>query len=231
MLAQLLFSSNAAASADIGKVSMLSGNADVLRGTGPSIPLSTGDAIRQLDIIRTRKNSLLEIAMNDGSRLTIGESTRLDIKEYLAGKKPRGRLDLMRGRIRAVVSDIFSRRKESFQIKAATAVVGVQGTDFIVIADAMKTRIEVLKGVVSVKSTDPGVRKTRTLTAGQAAVVKKHAQPVLITGTRRNEFGSGSSLDIISGGTQPDSPVLITPETSSGSAPPALPPIPNPPGR
>lgn len=226
-----IWTSSAFAATDIGKISRIEGSADVMRGAAPAVSLAIGDSIFPQDVVRTQKKSLLGITMNDGSRLTIGESTRLDIKQYLAGQKPKGMLDLVRGRVRAMVSDVFSRRKESFQIRTTTAVVGVQGTDFIVIAEATQTRIEVFKGVVSVRNTDPGVKEVKILRAGQAAVVRKQASPMLILFREKAEFGSGSSLDILSGGTQPNAPALLTPKVSSGKAAPALPPVPNPPGR
>lgn len=221
----------ASAATYIGKVSRLEGSADVLRGRGPAVDLAMENPVYGKDILRTRKRSLLEISMNDGSRITIGESTRLDIKEYLAGQKPRGMFDLMRGRVRAVVSNVFSKRKESFQIRTTTAVVGVQGTDFIVLAGAMETRIEVFEGVVSVKNTDPNVKARKILKAGQAATVRKGEPPLLTMPQHMKQFGSGGSLDILSGGTQSNAPTMITPKTSPGKAAPSLPPIPNPPGR
>jgi hypothetical protein len=56
----------------------------------------------------SEKNAALIIAMQDGSRLTLGENNRLEIASYVTGEQPSGLLNLLRGRLRSVVTETFS---------------------------------------------------------------------------------------------------------------------------
>ncbi len=57
-----------------------------------------------------------------------------------------------RGQVRAVVTDAFSSRKDSFRVKTPTAVVGVQGTDFGLEVLPLVTLLTVYEGVVSARN-------------------------------------------------------------------------------
>lgn len=169
----LLVSSQAAQgwAAEIGKVSALTGRADVSRAGSAAVELKIEDGVSQADVIRTKKNSRLVLTMVDGSRLTMAENTRLELKHYQVEGKPAGLLKVSRGRLRAFVSKVFSSRSESFQVRTPTAVAGVIGTDFAVIVEALFTRVVVFQGIVSVRNIDPNIPKREILKKDQSTVV------------------------------------------------------------
>jgi hypothetical protein len=211
----------------LGKVSQLRGSADVERGGPPARALALGDPLFEQDVVRTLSGSLLEIQLRDGSRLTLDENTRLALRQYAAEARPAGMIELFRGRLRAWVGEVFSSREESFRVRTPTAIVGVQGTDFLVAVQSLVTWVEVVKGLVSVVSSDPAVGGRILLQPGQFATVRKGQAPRRASGAAAaGTPGSGGTADLRSGGIQTKDPLLMTPNAGSG---PVLPPNPNPP--
>jgi hypothetical protein len=164
--------------AEIGKVSALSGRADVTRGEAGAEELKIDDGVMQTDVIRTKSDSRLVLTMSDGSRLTMAENTRLELKHYQVEGEPAGLLKVTRGRLRALVSKVFSSRSESFQVRTPTAVAGVMGTDFAVIVEALFTRVVVFKGIVMVRNIDPNIPKREILRKNQSTIVWQGEPPL-----------------------------------------------------
>jgi ferric-dicitrate binding protein FerR (iron transport regulator) len=215
-----------AQAAEVGKVTRLAGSADITRGGAPARLLQAGDAIEMQDIVRTKSNSSLEITLSDGSRLTLGEDTRVNLAEFITGAEPAGLLELTRGTLRAFVTDLFSSRRESFRVRTPTAVAGVQGTDFAVSVKALLTQLIVYQGVVVVSSVDPRIPQRETVRAGQFTLIKQGEPPEPARGLPPTAFGSGGTLDLRAGGEQGREPSLLIPNVPS-SIP--TPPIPRPP--
>ena len=214
--------------AGIGEVTRLVGEADVTRGAAPAQTLRTGDSVQAKDVLRTKKDALLEVTMTDGSRLTLGESSRLEVANYVTGDQPDALLDLTRGRLRSFVTDVFSSRSESFRVRTPTAVVGVQGTDFALILEALLARLRVYAGIVVASNVNPQVPDRRVLRAGQSTVIRENQPPDEPEDFSVATFGSGGQADLYFGGDQGNNPLGLTPTVPS-SVP--APPIPSPPGR
>ena len=213
----------------IGTVTEVQGHADVIRNAAPPVRLSIGDQVHRADTIRTRTRSFVEITMTDGSRLSIGQSTELHVEQYAVGSQPHGLLHVIRGRMRSLVSSVFSKKKESFKVTTPTAVVGVQGTDFAIAATSVKTRVDVFKGVVAASNIDTSIPGKCILHPGESAEIYKGKPPVkLAAGTSMTGLKSGATQDIYSGGEQGTDPRALTP-TRVQSVP--LPPVPSPPTR
>ena len=211
----------------VGQVSKLQGAADVERGGAPAQALSLGDELFEQDVVRTLAGALLEIRLRDGSRLSLDENTRLALSQYAAEAEPDSMIQVFRGRLRAWVGEVFSSREESFRVRTPTAIVGVQGTDFLVAAQGLVTRVEVFEGLVSVISSDPMVAGRTLLRPGQFTEVRRGQGPQPAAGRGTTERpGSGGRSDLRSGGIQSKDPLLLTPNVTSG---PVLPPDPNPP--
>ncbi len=156
---------------EIGRVSGLTGRADVSRTGALPEDLRVDDAVLQADVLRTKSGSRLILTMSDGSRLTMAENTRLELKHYRIEGQPAGLLKVTRGRLRALVSKVFSSRSESFQVRTPTAVAGVMGTDFAVIVEALFTRVVVFEGIVVVRNIDPSIPKREILRKNQSTIV------------------------------------------------------------
>jgi len=228
ILLSLLLITATASAQEVGKVTRLKGQADVTR-SGQTLGLHTGDAIETQDVVRTKRASALDVAMIDGSNLTLGESTRLEVAQYTTDTQPEGLISVTRGRLRALVSKTFSSRSESFKVRTPTAVAGVQGTDFLVLAEALQTRLFLYEGVLSAINVDPSVHGKVILHPGQSTQIKLDRPPETPTSSAEPTSqgpapGSGSRQDLQSGGSQIDDPGQLTPGSGGGAV---LPPIPN----
>ena len=184
----------------VGKITRLSGSADVTRGQAAPLGLNIQDSIEDKDIIRTKSKSLLQITFNDGSRVTLAQRTRLLVSEYITDKEPSGVLDVTRGKIRAFVSDTFSTRKESFRTRTRTAIAGVQGTDFEVHSRAKETDILVHEGIVSVRNINTDIPSHLLIRAGQSSTTLLNQVPTMNKKSTTSKSGVNSSLG--SGSTQ-----------------------------
>lgn len=191
-------------------------------------PLRVGDAIAGADVVVTGADGRVTIQLEDGSELQIEARSELRLSEYRLEPRPAGLLDLTRGRLRAIVTDTFSRHKESFRVRSLTAVMGVQGTDFLVFAATDVTFVRVNEGLVRVANLDPSIPGALVLGPGEAARIPLGAapQPLQPGGAGPAAFGSGGSLDLRSGGSQADAPDVLAPQPPP---PVRVPPLPNPP--
>jgi len=214
--------------ADIGKVTLLVGEADVTRGTNAAQILHVGDHVQARDVLRTKKDSMLEVTMGDGSRLTLAESSRLEVANYATGDQPDALLELTRGQLRSFVTDVFSSRSESFRVRTPTAVAGVQGTDFELRLEAQEARLLVYKGLVVAYNVNPQLSERQVLKAGQWTIIAQGKPAEKPKDFSPGTFGSGGQANVYFGGDQGDDPLGLTPTVES-SVP--VPPIPNPPGR
>lgn len=229
-----------------GNVASLSGQVDLIRENEPAQSIVVGDEIFAGDILRTGKKSMVVINLPDGSRLSIGENSKLEITKYLTEREPEGLITMVRGRVRAFVSEIFSSRKESFRIKTPTAVVGVQGTDFTVIASSFKTWVEVYEGLVVTENLDEDIVGRKLVGPGQAAIIKQDKPPILINDyinsgfkqgiewetppdkREKTDIGSGGVQDLTTSGFQSGDPTQLSPVLNRSDA---VPPVLTPPRR
>lgn len=243
-----------AGAAEIGKVAGLTGEADLSKAGAAPISLQVGDSVYGEDVIRTKSGSRLVLTMVDGSRLTMAENTRLELKRYKTAGQPSGLLKITRGRLRAFVSKVFSERSESFQVRSPTAIAGVMGTDFAVIVEAMFTRVVVFEGLVSVRNIDPRIPERRLLRKNQSTIVREGLPPLppvslkiliqevlgVAAGTtagegeeQADEEGSGEELLPANGNDiriiPPDDPPPFALDEGSASVPPTEPPQTEPP--
>lgn len=192
----LLVLQTALAQTPVGEVVSLTGTPERLQGTAITL-LVVGDTVLDSDTIRTDGASELMLEMRDGSRLSIDRDSRVVLQEYLPSGQS-AEVGVIRGRLRAVVSDTFSRRRNAFRVRTSTAVVGVQGTDFLVEAFAASTRITVYEGIVEVINADPTVRGSQQLTRRQTVLVRRGEAPPAPTDLQTT--GAAGVSDINSGG-------------------------------
>lgn len=111
-----------------GEVTGLMGTSNFIR-SDRRLLANLRDSVLTTDTVETAKESRIKIYFIDDSRLTLGEKTRLSVKEYLRGnEKQRGRsiFRLTDGMVRALVG------KNSLEIHTPTAVAAARGTEFIV---------------------------------------------------------------------------------------------------
>lgn len=110
-----------------GEIRALKGKASVIRADKP-MNAAVRDNLLLMDTVETEKDSKAKILFVDDSLLTLGERSRLLVKEYLLGDdKKRGQsvFNLIDGKVRAIVG------KNKLEINTPTAVAAARGTVFI----------------------------------------------------------------------------------------------------
>ncbi len=117
----------------VGKISFLNGRVDILpQGQGIAIPLESGAPVSLKDIIRTKSNSRAEITFNDGTVVRLAQGTRVEVKNYLfneSGARSKGVLNLLRGKIRAIVP----KGSKGIDVLTPNAKASATGSDFFFI--------------------------------------------------------------------------------------------------
>jgi len=166
---------------EVGTVAGLDGTADIGRG-GAWTPATVGAPIEQGDQLRTGRPGRLKVVFQDDSVLSVSEESLVVVNEQVfdpATKKARSYFDLIQGKLNSIVSEYYSRPGASYQVKTATAVAGVRGTEFTVSYDPDDEVTEVLgfNGTVQVHSlwdpAGPGV----IITANEATTVAQGRLP------------------------------------------------------
>lgn len=114
-----------------GRVDALSGAAYLKHGPARWAVLSPGQEIDRGDSIKTGPDGRVSIVLEDGTRLSIGNDTELEITEFTLKKDSRNAVySLSSGKLRAVVGKFSG--KSSIKVKTPTGIAGVKGTDFII---------------------------------------------------------------------------------------------------
>jgi len=174
---------------EVGTVAEFEGSADIGRG-GAWTPAAIGAPVEQGDQLRTGKPGRFKIVFQDDSVLSVSEQSLVVVSEQVfdpANSKARSYFDLIHGKLNSIVSDYYGRPGSSYQVKTATAVAGVRGTEFSVSYDPDDEITEVLgfNGKVEVHSlldpSGPGV----IITAHEATSVERGQLPT--TPRRYNE--------------------------------------------
>jgi hypothetical protein len=174
---------------EVGTVAEFEGTADIGRG-GAWAPAVIGAPIEQGDQLRTGKPGRFKVVFQDDSVLSVSDQSLVVVNEQVfdpASGKARSYFDLIHGKLNSIVSDYYGRPGSSYQVKTATAVAGVRGTEFSVSFDPDDQVTEVLgfNGKVEVHSlldpSGPGV----IITAHEATTVEKGQLPT--TPRRYNE--------------------------------------------
>lgn len=226
--------------ASVGRFSVVEGRVDVLRpGESRATEVKLNDSVSPGDIVRTKSSSFAEITFDDSARVRIGQSSRVEIKDYeLDGtKRKAGSLRLMRGKLRATVPKTLGsilpaafRGKTSFEVTTDTAVAGVRGTDFFVFYSMGITSVMVLDGIVDAMTLGMPESALR-VKSGEFTVIKPDKAPsepgsfhgAAVSSVSKETSGSGggaqaSAIDLTDG---PMSGTLLT-ETVSGAGAPAI---------
>ncbi len=182
--------------ADIGHIKAFQGDISVTRdGKEKSIKLTGAEPVLFRDLDETDFGARLELQLDDGSVLTIGEDTALKIDEMIYDPKTNRRSISLRvtvGTIRVKVSKNKAPGSK-FRVTTPTTVTGVRGTEFTVSVDEQgKTRVITLEGSVAVRPAGQNERRpTSKAEQEQGAPAEKGTE----------EAGDASSGDGSSGET------------------------------
>ncbi|NLK67070.1 MAG: FecR domain-containing protein [Campylobacteraceae bacterium] len=119
---------------DIAVVKMVEGHPIVRRGND-TISVKVGDVLQEKDILITDSGSKIGAIFDDGSTITLGESSFLNIEAYKFSpieEKYKFSLNLDKGQILFESGKIGDLAPESFELKIPDGAIGIRGTKFLV---------------------------------------------------------------------------------------------------
>lgn len=162
---------------EVGAVAAMEPPADVGRG-GNWFPVSLGTAIQQGDTLRTGPSGRLRVVFQDDSVFSLagGSEVLVDDSVYEGGRRVRSVMELLRGKVRALVSEYSG---GVFELGTPTAVAGVRGTDFIVVYDESAARTDVVgvTGAIGVRGALGVVAQEVTVRSQQISRVEHGKLP------------------------------------------------------
>ncbi len=166
---------------EIGTVAELEGTAEIGRA-GTWLPAAIGSAIQQGDTLRTGTPGRLRVVLQDDSVLTIADDSEIVIDEEVFDSSQgiaRSVMHLLRGKIRALVSEYYERPRNEFRIETKSAIVGVRGTQFVIVFDPATEVTEVAgaSGRAEVHSVLDRVGHAVFITAREATTVVRGQYP------------------------------------------------------
>ena len=129
--AQLAQSGSTASSEPIGKVTELTGSAEVTRTNGVEESLSLGDSVYLGDVLRTGADSTLGITFIDDTLFSLGADARLLLNDLIfdpAGANNALSLSLVTGAFAFVSGQIAGSDGPGMAIETPVATIGVRGT-------------------------------------------------------------------------------------------------------
>jgi hypothetical protein len=183
----------------IGSVSALVGQAEVTsQGQSAARPLALGAEVFEGDRIRTADDAKLRLSMQDGSVLTLGAATDLNLDRFHYAPEEAGRnvlLQVPRGIIRVLVNLLVAH--STFEVQTNTAVASVRGTDWIAEAQPDATAIVALDGRVGVRNVRPEIAGEVVLFPGDGTTVRVGEPPPAPTqwgAARKNSFIERTAL-------------------------------------
>lgn len=173
--------SRAIAAQEVGTVAAIDGSGKIGRGD-VWITATPGAAIQRGDELRTGRPGRMRIVFQDDTVLTVSDDSRVVVDEQVFDPnqgKSRSVLGLLEGRVSALVSEYYHRSGAVYEIRTATAVAGVRGTEFVVTYDPRDDRTEVagLSGTVQVFSAFDRSGRGVFITAQEATTVTRGRSP------------------------------------------------------
>lgn len=116
----------------VGVISVSVGEVSWYRA-GNELQLQRGDAVEQGDKVSTGRNARLVLKMNEGSVITLGADTSVQLSEwqYSAGSDSNSaRLEFVEGAFRFITGLITRQADPQLTVTTPAATIGIRGTDF-----------------------------------------------------------------------------------------------------
>lgn len=149
-----------AAEATVGKVSLMIGDAKVVRRDGTVEPLRRGASILVGDRLETASNGHVHVRFIDSAAVSVRPDSVLEVQAYRFDadnpKSSEVRLQLDQGASRSISGRATEADKSRFRLNTPLAAIGVRGTDFIVHTSESGIRATVAEGAIVVGALGAG---------------------------------------------------------------------------
>jgi hypothetical protein len=121
----------AAAENIAGSIDLVDGTVTIIDAAKRERPALKGDVVVEGDTIATAADAEAHLVMEDGGEIGLRQNTRILIHKYKAegAADDRSVIGLVQGAMRSVTGWIGRYNSKNYQIRTATATVGVRGTD------------------------------------------------------------------------------------------------------
>src|SRR5688572_14588671 len=151
----------------------VTGNAIVQLGQAEPRTLRTGDRVNQGETVVTGPASSAVLKFDDGQVAALTSNSRMTVTTYQYQRETqRGNvlLSLVRGGMRMITGVIAKNNPENVSVRAATATIGIRGTDFTVVTVDGDVYAHVDGGVISFTFNG----QTITVDTGRAVLTNKN---------------------------------------------------------
>ena len=136
LLAALSFAASAQTTG-VGYVKTVTGDAWVTTA-GQQVKAAPGTTVSVGSQLKTASSASMGVTFRDNTVMSFGPDTELTVDEYLYAPA-QGRLqltaNLARGSLNYVSGVIAKLKPESVQVKTPTGIIGVRGTQFVVLVE------------------------------------------------------------------------------------------------
>ncbi|MBC7941891.1 MAG: FecR domain-containing protein, partial [Chitinophagaceae bacterium] len=150
----------AASATDVGHVSLLIGEARVVRADGTPEVLQRGAQIRVGDRIETSANGHVHMRFVDNAAVSVRPDSSLEVQAYrfdvLRPESNEVKFRVEKGTSRSISGAATDLDKSRFRLNTPIAAIGVRGTDFIVQTDPTGVRATVSDGAIVVGALGAG---------------------------------------------------------------------------
>ena len=163
---------------NVGKIIQVVNDVDITSLTTGIKTLPTiGSGINTDQKIRTGKRSFVEILLNNGTRIQMKDVSVLNISALKTEKEdPPTRMRLLTGKVQVSVKKLF-RDGHTLILKTPTAIAGIRGTEFGVIASLSETKIIVFSGDLDVASSNQNIIKSFQMRSREESDILKDRPP------------------------------------------------------
>lgn len=195
--------SHSAPAADVAMARKLSGEVASRKGSRSNYaPLVPGAAMREGDWVRTGKNGWIELALSDGSTITMANNSELELTRLNTYNGNReGIFNLAQGKLRASVVKLAGKQAD-FKVRSGTSVAGVKGTDFLMMTVGPANVFFGNEGIVAVSGTGKEEKLMNAGTMTQTTRGYEPQEPLKVEpGTPLAD--ARSAFNAVTGGTPP----------------------------
>lgn len=148
----------------------VTGTVQVQTGSAPARPVRQGDEVRQGDTVSTGAVSSVVLKFDDGQIAALTANSRMTITAYQYNAQARTGnvlLSLINGGMRAITGLIGRNQPDRVAYRAATATIGIRGSDGTIVTDGVNVAVTVTEGALTF--TYAGT--TIVIPAGQGALL------------------------------------------------------------
>ena len=143
-----------AASADspIGQIKSETGAVTVGARGGASKPVAIGDHVFQSDTVVTAANGSVGITFDDNSMMSLGPRSRLVLDQFSFNTTTHGGVfnaSLKKGTLAVKTGQIVRQTPEAMHVRTQAALLGVRGTEFVVLCGRRALMLRRLPGLMA----------------------------------------------------------------------------------